>query len=122
MMIQENIDGIDEVHSKEKTEMDQDRLGKLIIDAVDNVFSSLGNSCKLFLYFRLKNSYNISAQEIPNRIEDFADALEALFGPGAKLIEIDIMKVLFSRTKILTYSLKQEDLSFTDYVKKLCNF
>jgi nucleoside-diphosphate-sugar epimerase len=122
MMIQERIDGIDEARSKEKTEMEKGRLGKLIMEAVDNVFSSLGNSCKLFLYFRLKNSYNISAQEIPNRIEDFADALEAIFGPGAKLIEIEIMKVLFSRTKILTYSLKQEDLSFTDYVKKLCNF
>jgi hypothetical protein len=123
MLIQNSVGKIIEVRfGKKQSGSRKDNFEKLLIEAVDSVFSSLGDSCKQALYFHLKHCHNISKHEIPHRINDFADALEEIFGPGAKLIEIEIMKVLFSKVQIFTGSPKQGDLSFTNYVKKLCSF
>jgi hypothetical protein len=107
---------------KKQPESNKDNFEKLLIEAVDNVFSSLGDSCKQALYFHLKHGYDITKQEIPQRIEDFADALEEIFGLGAKLIEIEIMRALFTKVQDFSHSPKQEDLSFTKYVETLCSF
>ena len=80
------------------------------------------DSCKQALYFHLKDGYSISKQGIPYRIEEFAIAIERIFGPGAKLIEIEIMKALFAMVQDFKCAAKQEDLSFTDYVKTLSSF
>ena len=95
---------------------------ELVSEAVDECFSSLGDSCKQAIYFHLKGCYNISKKEIPSRIRDFADALEEIFGPGAKLIEIGIMRALYTKVQDFKYSSKQEELSFTNYVETLQNF
>jgi len=93
-----------------------------LTDAVENVFSSLGESCKQTIYFHLENHYNIDRKKIATKIEDFADALEEMLGSGAKLIEIEIMKALFSKAQTFKYSPKQETLSFTNYLKNLSQF
>ena len=93
-----------------------------MIEAVDTVFSSLGDQCKQALYFHLKHYYNISKQQIPQKIEDFADAIEEIFGLAAKLIEIEIMRALFTKLQDFSYSPKQEDLSFTKYLETLRSF
>jgi len=95
---------------------------QLLTDAVENVFSSLGESCKQTLYFHFENRYNIRKREIATRIEDFADALEEMFGSGANLIEIKIMKALFSKAQTFKYQPKQEALSFANYLKQLSHF
>jgi nucleoside-diphosphate-sugar epimerase len=110
------------VRSKKEIETQKGTFGKLVTEAVDNVFSSLGDSCKQAIYFHLKDRYNINKHEIPYRIEDFADALEKIFGLGAKLIEIEIMRALFTKVQVFSYSAKQEDLSFTNYVETWCGF
>jgi hypothetical protein len=123
MLIQETMGEMSEIRlRKKKSGIPKGDFGKLLIEAVDNVFSSLGDSCKQAIYFNLKDCYNISKYEIPYRIEDFADALEKIFGPGANLIEIEIMRELFTKVQVFIYSPKQEDLSFTDYVETLCGF
>jgi hypothetical protein len=70
----------------------------------------------------LKDGHSISKQEIPYRIEEFAIAIEKIFGPEAKLIEIEIMRTLFSMVQNFKYTPKQEDLSFTDYVETSSSF
>jgi nucleoside-diphosphate-sugar epimerase len=123
MMIEESLGEMSEIRfGKKKSGSRKGNFEKLLIEAVDKVFSSLGDSCKQALYFHLKGCYNISKQEIPHRIGDFADALEEIFGPGAKLIEIGIMKALYTKVQDFKYSSKQEDLSFTNYVETLCRF
>lgn len=123
MLIQENVVEISEIRfGKKKSRLHKGNFEKLLIEAVDNVFSSLGDSCKQAIYFHLKDCYNVSKHEIPYRIEDFANALEKIFGLGAKLIEIEIMRALFAKVRDFSYSPKQEDLSFTNYVKTWCGF
>jgi nucleoside-diphosphate-sugar epimerase len=115
MMIQESLCEMSAANNKQR----KGNFEKLVMDAVENVFSSLGESCKQAIYFHLENRYNIGKKEIPERIEDFADALEEIFGSGAKLIEIEIIKLLFSKVQTFKYSPKQEDLLFTNYLKRL---
>jgi nucleoside-diphosphate-sugar epimerase len=123
MLIQESVSEISEIRfGKKKHGSRKGNFEQLLIEAVDNVFSSLGDSCKQAIYFHLKDCYNINKHEIPYRIEDFADALEKIFGPGAKLIEIEIMRAFFTKVQDFNYSPKQEDLSFTNYVKTWCGF
>lgn len=123
MLIEERLGEMSEIRfGEKKSGSSKGNFKKLLIEAVDTVFSSLGGSCKQAIYFHLKHCYNISKHEIPYRIEDFADALEKIFGAGAKLIEVEIMRALFARVQDFSYSPKQEDLSFTSYLKTWCDF
>jgi nucleoside-diphosphate-sugar epimerase len=123
MMLKESLSEMSEIQfGKKKSGSRKDNFEKLLTEAVDNAFSSLGDSCKQAIYFHLKDCYNISKQEIPYRIRDFADAIEDIFGVGARLIEIEIMKALYGRVQNFEHFPEQEDLSFANYVETLRRF
>ena len=89
---------------------------KLLLEAVDEGLSSLGDSAKHAIYFHLENTFNISRRDIPSKIEDFADAIGKIFGLGAKPIEILIMQRLYEKVGgVVEYS-GREDLVFAEYV------
>ena len=90
-----------------------------IIEAVDESFSSFGHSCKQAIYFQLENTFNITKQEIPFKIEDFADSLEQIFGIGARLIDLKIIEALHEKIRDFTYFPEKEDLVFTEYIESL---
>jgi hypothetical protein len=87
----------------------------LFLEAVDETLASLGDSCKQAIYFHLENSFKIKRQDIPSKVEEFAKAIESIFGFGAKLIEIQIMKCLHEKIGGFKYFPKDEKLSFTQY-------
>jgi len=89
--------------------------------SIDEAFSSLGENVKKTIYFHLENSFQIPKREIPRRIKDFSDALERIFGAGAKHLELLIMKNLYLKANC---SYKWEgpkwlvpDLTFREYVE-----
>ena len=90
-----------------------------LIEAVDESFSSFGHSCKQAIYFQLENTFNITKQEIPFKIEDFANSIEQIFGIGAKLIEMKIIEVLHEKIRDFTYFPEKKDLVFTEYIASL---
>jgi hypothetical protein len=91
---------------------------KLLLEAVDEVFSSLGNSTERAIYLSLAKTFNIEKQAIPRRIDEFADAIEEIFGLGGKLIEIQIMKRLYEKVgQSIEYSPEQDTLVFAEYVE-----
>jgi hypothetical protein len=91
---------------------------EVLLKAIDESFSWLGEMEKLAIYFFLEKEYNISKQEIPDRIEEFTEAIEDIFGSGAKVLEIRIMKNLFTKMgHSFTYLHTQEDLEFTKYIE-----
>ncbi|HLE75620.1 MAG TPA: hypothetical protein VI864_06205 [Candidatus Bathyarchaeia archaeon] len=94
----------------------------IIIETIDEIFSSFGHSCKQALYFQLENTFKIKKQEIPLKIEDFANAMEQIFGIGAKIIETKIIEMLHEKAQDFTYFPKNEDLVFTEYVASLRRF
>lgn len=89
---------------------------KLLMDAIDEALSSLGESVKQSIYFHIENKF-VARNEIPTRIQDFQGGLEKIFGAGAQFIEILIMKNLHAKIGItLTIELR-DPLEFVDYVK-----
>jgi hypothetical protein len=85
---------LEELHkgSKPKTS-----FNKILLAAIDKALSSLGENVKTAIYFHLEETFNIKRWEIPLRINDFSNALEKIFGIGARHIEILVMKNLYAK-------------------------
>ena len=93
----------------------------VVLEAVDDAFSTLGENVKASIYFHLGHKFIILKLDIPYRIDDFSDALERIFGMAAKHLEILIMKKLHEK---ITCSYKWEgpswlvpELTFRQYVE-----
>jgi hypothetical protein len=89
---------------------------RLLLEAVDEQLTSLGESSKQALYFHLERGFNIKKQEIPEKTEAFVDAMERIFGQGADYLEILIMKRLHSKIG-LDVRLSAPNLTFIEYVE-----
>jgi len=110
---------ISEKRSTLESRLHRHDFRKLLLEAVDEVFSSsLGDSAKRAIYFHLQKTFKIRKQEIPNKIDEFANAIEKIFGDGAKLLEIRIMKHLYEKVgNEFGYFPEEDALLFTEYVK-----
>jgi hypothetical protein len=101
----------------------KDSYQELVLDAVDETFSTLGRTVKQVIYFHLEKTFKICKQEIPYKTEEFAKAIEEMIGPGAKLLEIEIIENLYKRIgRDFKYHPKQEDLAFTEYLRAVYAF
>ncbi len=91
---------------------------KLLLEAVDEGLSSLGDHPKKAIYFYLENAFEIKKQDIPDKIEEFTAAIEKIFGHGARILEIRIMKHLHEKVgNGFEYFPESDVLLFTGYVK-----
>jgi hypothetical protein len=107
---------------KKKHKLRENSFETAILDAVDEGFAPFGHSGKQALYIHLENTFKIKKQEIPYKIEEFADAIEQIFGAGAKLIEIRILEVLHERIQDFVHFPKKGELAFAEYVDDLRSF
>ncbi|MCJ7762398.1 hypothetical protein MUP38_02945 [Candidatus Bathyarchaeota archaeon] len=96
---------------------------KILIEAVDEALSSLGESAKEAIYFHLENTFKIKRCEIPYRIDDFSEALEKIFGMGARHLEILFMKNLHAKVRIdYKWDLPKwvvPELTFKEYIRMM---
>ena len=91
---------------------------KLLLEAIDEGLDVLGESSKQVVYFNLEKTFMMNRLDIPYRIEEFTDAIERIFGTGAKILEIQIMKCLFKKADYpLKYCPQQKSLEFAEYVE-----
>lgn len=107
----------EEKQTSEKNETTSNKFEQLLAEAIDESFSSLGSSAKHAIYYHLENLFNIKKSEIPYKIEEFTIAIEDIFGEGAQLLEIQMMKCLHQKvgTPFKQIPMKDE-LVFTDYM------
>ena len=97
--------------------MSKQDFDRLMLEAVDESLSSLGDSAKQTIYFHLRKIYNIKKKEIPNKLEEFDAAMEETFGLGCKFLEIRIMRHLYEKVgKMFKYKPKRQDLVFPEYI------
>jgi hypothetical protein len=93
---------------------------KLFLQAVDSAFTSLGDSARQSIYFHLETRFGMPRDEIPDRLEDFENGLEKIFGAGTKFLEILIMKRLYEmmqpKSRIMKWN-NGNEFKFIDYVK-----
>ncbi len=96
---------------------------KLLQEAIDETLSSLGDSSKQALYFHLEKNFRIKKQDIPNKIEEFTNAIEKIFGDGAKILEIQMIKRLYEKVgHDFKYFPEKCELLFTEYVDAACTY
>jgi hypothetical protein len=89
-----------------------------MIEAVDDGLSLLGDHSKQVLYSYLEKTSKIKKQDIPEKIEEFTNAVERIFGEGARLLEIEIMRQLYKKVEYkIEYPSGKNDLLFVDYVE-----
>jgi len=89
---------------------------ELLLEAVDEGLSSIGESSKQAIYFYLETVFNLKRHEIPYKIEDFAVAIEKIFGQGAKCLEILIMNHLYEKIERPIQLHEPKNFTFTSYV------
>jgi hypothetical protein len=88
---------------------------ELLLEAIDEALSSLGESVKQAIYFHIQNKF-VARNDIPTRIQDFQGGLEKIFGAGAQFIEILIMKNLHAKIGITLTIEADNPLEFINYV------
>lgn len=89
---------------------------KVLLEAIDEALSTLGESAKQAIYFHLDRSFNIKKEEIPSRIMAFTQAIENIFGVGANFVEILIMKKLYGKVGEAFNWNESEGFGFTAYL------
>ena len=91
---------------------------EVLLEAIDEGLSWIGESEKRMTYFYLEKKYKIKRQDIIVRVGDFTEAIEDIFGTGAKLLEIRIMESLFKKIGYIhPFSQNLECLDFTKYIE-----
>lgn len=89
---------------------------KLLLSAIDEALSSLGESVKQSIYFHIENKFSVSRSDIPENLDQFQGGLEKIFGTGARFIEILIMKNLHAKIGVPLMVKKSRHLEFIEYV------
>lgn len=77
--------------------MTKSDFGNILLSAVDESLSSLGESSKQAIFFHLEASFQIKKESIPAKLAEFRKALEGIFGPGAPYLERAIAKRLHEK-------------------------
>ena len=62
-------------------------LDRPLIESIDADLSALGTSTRDSVLLYLRKRYSISLEEAPQRMDEFLQALRALLGYGARVIE-----------------------------------
>jgi hypothetical protein len=73
---------------------------QILVDAIDEALSNLGENVKVAVYVQLENFFNIKKQEIPSELRDFSKALEQIFGFGVRFLEIMFVQNRHGKIKI----------------------
>ena len=94
--------------------MPQNDFSKILLAAVEESLSSLGDSPKQAILFHLESSFNIKKELIPDNITEFTKALENIFGPGAVYLEKLIVKSLYEKL-----GLEPEDSENVNFLERV---
>ncbi|MCW4010591.1 MAG: hypothetical protein NWF05_08230 [Candidatus Bathyarchaeota archaeon] len=98
----------------------RNEFDQILLASIDEALSSLGESAKTSIYFHIEHTFQLARIDIPRRVGVFSDALERIFGLGARHLETLMMKNLHTKLGSL-YRLNGErfsnsDLTFERYV------
>lgn len=89
---------------------------KLLLGSIDDALGALGESAKQSVYIHIERNFRIARNEIPENLSQFQEGLEKIFGMGARLLEILIMKNLYSKIGHEFNMDKNQQLEFIRYV------
>jgi hypothetical protein len=100
----------------------------ILLETIDETLTSLGEPVKNAVYFHLKTNFNMSKNEIPKKLTAFSNIVQKIFGSGACILEIKLMKTLHSKIEVNVKWPEYEaplskwivtDMSFIEYVNSM---
>lgn len=91
------------------------KFREALLEAVDEGMRVLGEGPSQAIWYHIERIGRVRRNEIPEKIEAFHDALQGIMGVGAKIIEKQIAKVLYSRLG-LNFE-ERIDWSLMDYMR-----
>jgi hypothetical protein len=91
----------------------------VVLESVDESLSTFGSTASQAVYSVLEYIYDFKKNEIPFKIEAFIETIEEIFGSGAKLIEIGIIKALHTKVRDFRYIPGKEELDFVEFLAEL---
>ncbi len=91
---------------------------ELLLSSIDNAFFSLGESVKKSIYFHLEEKFCLKRNQIPSRLTKFQEAMEQIFGSGARFLEILIMKNLYLKVGS-SITVDTGQVCFVGYIKEM---
>jgi hypothetical protein len=74
-----------------------DNFRRVLLAAIEEGLSSLGNSPREAIFYHLEASFRIKKEDIPLNLSEFREALERIFGPGTPYLEKIISKRLYEK-------------------------
>jgi hypothetical protein len=96
-----------------------DSFRRVLLSAIDEGLSSLGNSPREAIFYHLETSFQIKKKDIPLNLSEFREALERIFGPGTPYLEKIISKRLYEKVGLDFEDTEKPNLvASVDEVKK----
>lgn len=77
--------------------MSADYFSKVLLAAIEEGLSSLGNSPREAIFYHLETSFQLKKKDIPLNLTEFKKALEKIFGPGTPYLEKLITARLYEK-------------------------
>jgi hypothetical protein len=105
-----------------------EQFDRLILEAIDEALSSLGEIVKNAVFEHLKDDFGLDKSEIPEKMRDFSQIIHKIFGLGAGRLELRIIKNLNSKLQGVAEKAEMDlplsewtvnDILFTDYIENL---
>lgn len=90
-------------------------LHKTVDDVLNQIF---GQAAALIIYNHLEKNGLLTPEEIPKKLDAFIKGLENFLDSGAAVVEIIILKHLYSSYGF-EFKKMEEDRSFVDYIIQL---
>jgi hypothetical protein len=96
-------------------------FNEILLSAIDESLSALGENIKTAVFFHLETTYHLKKEQIPSNLEELSDALEQIFGVGARYLEVLFMQQVYLKIKENVNWVEPElafsEVKFTDYIK-----
>ncbi len=100
--------------------MKMDKADKMLIEAIDEALSILGNNAKMMVYYFLESECGLKKEDIPSNLKGFHDGLHLLFGIGANIIEKHIYSCIQNKIGVRIRIEPEQD--FVEILSKLKSF
>jgi hypothetical protein len=79
---------------------DSHEFNKLLLEAVDRALLVLGETAKQAIYDCIENSYQITREEIPRKLDAFHGVLIDLLGKGGNMVETVAAENLYKALRL----------------------
>ena len=70
---------------------------EILLNSIDEILSILGENGKYALFYHVEKSFQIKPSDIPEKLDDFHNAMEEFFGVGAKIVERLIAEKMYEK-------------------------